>query len=134
MSERRVRNVVAIIDFIVGFVLLLGGLNLAIHGDFPNPGMSEVAGVCSAFLGLVMFLSASRLVRLGTPRFRFPTYVLAIIGVSALLLPDSFKNLPISRQAISAWIIAIVVLLACSLLPRALKLSGMKNEEKVETS
>jgi|SRR4051812_27360075 hypothetical protein len=127
MSQRGVRNLIAIVDFIVGFLLLFGGLNLAIHGEFPNPGANELAGILSAFLGLALFLSASRLVRSATPRFRWITYVLAIAGISALLVSEYLKaNPPISSRDISAWALASTVLVGCSLLSRVLKPSRME--------
>jgi hypothetical protein len=114
-------RIVATIDFVLGFFLLFGGLNLAVHKTLVSSSINEITGIISMAIGLILFLSASRIVRGQMPRFRLFAYLAACGGIVVLLLYQYFGTQnTVSRKDAMISGLSVAVLIACGILQVAL--------------
>ena len=105
------RTLIAVIDFLVGFFLLFGGMNLAYHFEMASSGTNQAMGISFMLLGLALFVSAVRVGRKSDVRFRPYVYLLIAIVNTAFLAYQGKSH--ISHQDFLAWLLIIMVIIIC---------------------
>jgi drug/metabolite transporter (DMT)-like permease len=120
---------IAALDFMIGFLLLFGGGNLAYHEESESPGVNQAMGVAFMLLGLALFFSALRIVRKRNPRFRPAAYILLAIASTGFFLYQYIKRSPpVSHQDVLAWVSVLTIVAGCIALQRVLT---ARNESSV---
>ncbi len=112
-NRKNLMRMVATLDFIVGFFLLFGGLNLAYHIELGGLGINQVMGITYMIVGLMLFVSSLSIIRGWKVGFRPYIYVLFAVTNTGFLAQHLLgRHQALSKSDIIAWCGIVMVVTA----------------------
>lgn len=116
------RKTVASVDFVVGFFLLFGGMNLAYHEELGGLGVNQSIGITSMVLGFALFFSSVFIVRNRVVSFRPYIYLSIAFASTGFLLYQYLRHtVPLDKGDLLVWSATLAVTALCGGLQPVLK-------------